>query len=167
MSREKLTRGFLWFSILGWAIGLGAKLFDLIVLAGAWSASPPASFDLLPYGQRWPVDPGNFFQPLSAIMVIGIVGSVIAGWKTPWNYRVLLVVPLIAFTIVWAVTPTIFWPMIGELWGIHKGRLVRTDAQAIQLAHRWIVSDSLRLLVILVGFLSYVRAISVPYPRRK
>ena len=88
MSREKLTRGFLWFSIIGWAVALGGKLYDLVVVAGAWSASPPASFDLLPYGKRWPVDPGDFFQPLSVIMVIGILGAVIAGWKTPWNYRV-------------------------------------------------------------------------------
>ena len=27
MSREQLTKGFLWFSVLGWGIGLGAKLF--------------------------------------------------------------------------------------------------------------------------------------------
>ena len=167
MSREKLTREFLWFSVLGWAVALGAKLYDLVVLAGAWSASPPASFDLLPYGHRWPVDPGNFFQPLSVVMVIGILGTVIAGWKTPWNYRVWLVVPVIAFILVWAFTPTVFWPMISELWGIHTGKLVRTDAQAVQLAHRWIVYDSLRIVAILVGFLSYVRAISEPYPRKR
>ena len=166
MSRERWTRGFLWVSILGFAVGLGAKLFDLVVLAGAWSASPPASFDLLPYGRRWPVDPGNFFQPLSAIMLIGILGTVIAGWKTPWRYKVWLVVPLIAFVIVWIFTPTVFWPMISELWGIHTGRLLRSDAQAIQLAHRWIVSDSLRTVVIALGFLSSIRAISVPYPQK-
>jgi hypothetical protein len=167
MSREKLTRAFLWLSILGWAIALGAKLYDLAVLAGAWSAAPPASFDLLPYGKRWPVDPGDFFQPLSVVMTIGILGTVIAGWKTPWNYRGWLVVPLLAFLIAWAVTPTIFWPMISELWGIHTGRLARTDAEAIQLAHRWIVSDSLRVVLMLAGFLSYVRAMSVPFPRQE
>jgi len=166
MSREKLTRGFLWFSILGWAVALGGKLYDLVVVAGAWSASPPASFDLLPYGKRWPVDPGDFFQPLSVIMAIGILGTVIAGWKTPWNYRVWLVVPLAVFGIAWAVTPTIFWPMIGELWGIHTGKLVRTDAEAIQLAHRWIVADSWRVVLMLAGFLSYIRAIGEPYPRQ-
>ena len=26
MSRERLTTGFLWFSVLGWGIGLGAKI---------------------------------------------------------------------------------------------------------------------------------------------
>jgi hypothetical protein len=29
---------------------VGAKLFDLLVVAGAWSASPPESLKLMPYG---------------------------------------------------------------------------------------------------------------------
>jgi hypothetical protein len=50
MSRAQLTRGFLWFSVLGWGIGLGVTLFDLIVVAGAWGASPPSSLALMLYG---------------------------------------------------------------------------------------------------------------------
>ena len=82
MSRTQLTRGFLWVSILGWGIGLGAKLFDLLVVARAWGAAPPASLALMPYGSRYPMDPGDFFQPLSALMVVGILGALISGWKT-------------------------------------------------------------------------------------
>jgi len=51
--RLRLLRLFLWISVLGWGIGLGAKLFDLLVLAGAWSAAPPASLAFLPYGSHW------------------------------------------------------------------------------------------------------------------
>jgi len=36
--------------VFGWGILLGSKLFDLRVLAGAWSASPPESLSLMPYG---------------------------------------------------------------------------------------------------------------------
>lgn len=165
MSRERLVRAFLWLSVLGWAIGLGAKLYDLLVLASAWSAAPPASFELLPYGRRWPVDPGAFFQPLSAVMAIGVAGAVLAGWRTPWSYRIWLVAPLMAFVIVWIATPTVFWPMIDELWGIRSGKLARTDAQALELARRWLAWDAGRVVVILAGFLAVVRAISLPYPR--
>jgi hypothetical protein len=80
--RFRLMRKFLWIAVLGWGIGLGAKLFDLLVLAGAWSAAPPASLALLPYGSRFPMNPGDFFQPLSVAMVVGIVGALISGWKT-------------------------------------------------------------------------------------
>jgi hypothetical protein len=50
----KVLRVFLWFAAIGWAAGLGAKLFDSIVVAGTWSASLPATFALLPYRKRYP-----------------------------------------------------------------------------------------------------------------
>ena len=57
--RVRLMRAFLWVSVLAWGVGVGAKLYDLRVVAGAWSASPPESLTLLPYGPRFPVDPGR------------------------------------------------------------------------------------------------------------
>src|SRR6266404_8585784 len=93
--RLRLMGIFLWMSVLGWGVGLGAKLFDLLVVAGAWSAAPPGSFALLPYGPRFPVNPGDFFQPLSLPLLAGILGALICGWKTPFEYRVWLLIPLV------------------------------------------------------------------------
>jgi len=165
MSREQLTRGFLWVSVLGWGIGLGAKLFDLIVVARAWGAAPPASLALMPYGPHYPLNPGDFFKPLSALMVVGILGALISGWKTPLQYRVWLWVPVITFVIIWIFTPTVFWPMIRELYGAGSGKIVRSDAELILLVRRWMIWDWLRVAVIATGFVSLVRAISVPFPR--
>jgi hypothetical protein len=164
MSRERLTRGFLWLSVMGWGIGLGGKLFDLIIVAGAWSAAPPASFSLLPYGPRFPLNPGDFFQPLSALMVVGVLGALISGWKTRFEYRVWLWLPVIGFLVIWILTPTVFWPMIRELYGTATGRIMRNDAEAILLARRWIIWDWARVVMIAVGFVSSIRAISMPYP---
>ena len=163
--RLRLMRIFLWISVLGWGIGLGAKLFDLLVVAGAWSAAPPASFALLPYGPHFPMNPGDFFQPLSALMVVGILGALISGWKTPLEYRIWLWVPVIAFLIIWVFTPTVFWPMIRELYGAGSGRVVRSEAELILLVRRWMIWDWLRVAMIAVGFVSSIRAISMPYPR--
>ncbi len=165
MSRERLTRAFLWLSVIGWGIGLGAKLFDLLVLAGAWSAAPPASFALLPYGPRWPMDPGDFFQPLSALMAVGMLGALISGWKTRFEYRVWLWLPVIIFLVLWIFTPTVFWPMIRELYGVASGKLIRSDAELIHLVRRWIIGDWIRVAGIAVGFVSSIQAISMPYPR--
>ena len=79
--RLKLMRSFLWLSVLGWGVGLGAKVFDLLVVAGAWSASPPASLSLLPYGPQFPMNPGDFFQPLSIFMAVSVVAAHIKGWN--------------------------------------------------------------------------------------
>jgi hypothetical protein len=74
MTRVRLLRIFLWLSVLAWGIGTGAKLYDLIVLAGAWSASPPESLSLMPYGARFPVIPGQFFAPTSGATLVGAIG---------------------------------------------------------------------------------------------
>lgn len=160
MTRIRLLRIFLWISVLGGGIGLGAKIFDLLVLAGAWGAAPPDSLALLPYGPRFPFDPGEFFQPLSLVMVIGVVGALITGWKTPFDYRVWLLLPVITLAIVWAITPTVFWPMINELYGTATGRLTRSDAEAVALVRRWVVWDWWRIALIAVGFASSVHALS-------
>lgn len=150
---------FLWVAVLGWAIALGAKLFDLVVVAGAWSASPPASFALLPYGRRYPIDPGDFFIPLSVLVAVGSVGALVAGWKS--SVRLWLWLSLIMFLVIWALTPTIFWPMIHQLYGTAIGRVTATEAESVQLAHRWLVWDWFRLVVIAIGFVASVRAMSV------
>lgn len=158
----RLMRFFLWASVIGWGIGLGAKLFDLLVLAGAWSASPPGSFALLPYGPRFPMDPGDFFQPLSAVMALGMLGALISGWRARLEIRFWIWIGVIMFLIIWAITPTIFWPMIRELYGSATSKISHTDAELVQLAHRWIVWDWFRVALIAVGFIASVRAISLP-----
>jgi hypothetical protein len=158
----RLMRFFLWASVLGWGVGLGGKLFDLLVVAGAWSASPPASFALLPYGPRFPMNPGDFFQPLSIIMAVSVIAALISGWRAPRQFRLWLWLPVIMFFIICAITPTVFWPMISELYGSAKGRISHTDAELVQLAHRWIVWDWFRVSLIAIGFVASVRAISLP-----
>ena len=93
--RARLTRMLLWISVLAWGILLGGKLFDLRVLAGAWSAAPPESLSLLPYGPRFPVDTGDYFFPSSVALLVCSFGVLIAGWKTPPRYRVWLVLPAV------------------------------------------------------------------------
>lgn len=162
MSRLRVMRLFLWVSVIGWGIGLGAKLFDLIIVAGAWGASPPASLALMPYGPRYPMNPGDFFQPLSVLMVGGMLGALISGWKTPLQYRVWLWLPVIMFLIIWILTPTVFWPMIRDLYRAGAGKIIISDTEAIHLVRRWFVWDWVRVTMIAVGFVSSVRAISLP-----
>ena len=111
-----------------------------------------------------PVKPRRFFQPLSLVMVFGLLGSLISGWKTPFRYRVWLLLPLISFLVLWAIAPTVFWPMINALNGAATGKIARTDAELILLARRWIIWDWYRVVGIAVGFLSSIRGISMPYP---
>ncbi len=165
MSRAQLTRVFLCVSVFAHGIGLGAKLFDLIVVAGAWGAAPPTSLALMPYGPPYPMNPGDFFQPLSALIVVAILGALISGWKTRRGYRIWLWVPVITFVIIWILTPTVFWPILRDLYGAASGKIERSDAELILLVRRWMIWDWLRVALIATGFASSVRAISIPFPR--
>lgn len=160
--RFRVFRGFLWLAVLGWGIGLGAKLFDLLVVARAWSADPPASFALLPYGPRYPLDPGDFFIPLSAVMATTLVGALVAGRRAPRRPRLWLWVAALAFLLIWIATPTVFWPMVGQLQAAVAGRFAGGDAEAVALARRWMLWDSARTVVIALGYVAVVRAISLP-----
>lgn len=159
VGRHRATKVFLWLAVFGWAIALGAKLFDLLVLGCAWGASPPASLELLPYGKAYPINPGNFFQPLSAVMLLGTLGALIAGWKSP--ARSFLWVAIASFAVIWILTPTVFWPMINDLWALHRGRLSLGDAEMVGLVRRWFIWDSLRIGLVVIGFVASVRAHTV------
>ena len=152
--------GFLWLAVICWGIGLGAKLFEFVVVISAWSANPPSSLALMPYGPKFPFNPGDFFQPLSAVLALVIIGVVVSGRKESSSDKRLLWVPLISLLIIWLATPTLFWPMIRGLYGAGTGLRPLPDLAVHSLVHRWIVLDWLRTFFIAIGFLFSIRAIS-------
>jgi hypothetical protein len=166
MTRERLTRAFLWLAVLVGGPLLGAKLFDLVVLAGAWSANPPASLAMMPYGKAWPVDTGVFFIPFSAALLVAGFGALTAGWRTPWRYRWLLCLPSIGILSLLILTVVAFWPMNAALYyhGVHSPKDTITDAQSILLAKRWVMLDWLRVAGATAAFVAPLKALTTPWP---
>lgn len=166
MTRERLTTLFLWLAALVGGPLVGAKLFNLLVLAGAWSAHPPASLAMMPYGKAWPLDTGVFFIPFSAAMLIAGFGALIAGWKTPWRYRWLLCVPSLGILILLVLTVVAFWPMNAALYyhGVRSPKDTITDAQSIAMAWRWVHLDWVRVTGATAAFVAALRALTLPWP---
>jgi hypothetical protein len=164
--RETTTRAFLWLAVLVAGPLVGAKLFDLVVLAGAWSAHPPQSLAMMPYGKAWPVDTGVFFIPFSAAMLIAAFGALTAGWTTPWRYRWLLCVPSLGILALLVLTVVAFWPMNAALWhhAIRTPKDTLTDAESIAMARRWVQLDWVRLAGGAAAFVSALRALTLPWP---
>lgn len=158
--RRRVLTLFLWASAFTWGIGLGAKLFDLVVLASAWGASPPESLALMPYGRAYPFNPGDFFQPLSGLLVVAAAGSLAAGWSVSRGYRTWLLVPVSMLVLIWVLTPTVFWPLLGDLWSVAKGRATLGNTEVVALTHQWFVWDAVRTLLIAVGFVASLHAMS-------
>lgn len=168
MDRERITRSFLWLAVLVGGPLVGAKLFDLLVLAGAWSANPPASLAMMPYGKAWPLDTGAFFIPFSATMLIAGFGALTAGWKTPWRYRWLLCIPSIGILFLLVLTVVAFWPMNAALFyhGVASPKDTITDAQSVAMTARWIQLDWLRVLGATAAFVAALRALTYSWPGR-
>jgi hypothetical protein len=164
--QQKWTRALLWISVIAWGLLVGAKLFDLRVLVGAWSASPPESLILLPYGPRWPVDTGDFFIPSSAALLLATLGALIAGWRTPAYYRLLLTLSAAMIFGVLILTVTEFWPRNAGLWRVARGapNALHDHDAIVKMVHDWVVLDWVRVALGCVGFLASIRAISVPFP---
>ncbi|WP_022685402.1 anthrone oxygenase family protein [Sphingomonas phyllosphaerae] len=166
-NRETITRAFLWLAVLVGGPLLGAKLFDLVVLAGAWGADPPASLAMMPYGKAWPVDTGVFFIPFSAAMLIAGFGALVAGWRTPWRYRWQLCLPSIGILLLLILTVVAFWPMNAALYyhGIGSSKDTITDPQSVAMAKRWVTLDWVRVAGAAVAFVAPLRALTLPWPR--
>lgn len=169
ISGQGVTRAFLWLAVLVGGPLLGAKLFDLVVLAGAWSADPPATLAMMPYGKAWPVDSGAFFIPFSAAMLIAGFGALIAGWRTPWRYRWLLCLPSIGILLLLVLTVVAFWPMNAALYyhGIGSPKDVITDAESIAMTRRWVALDWFRVAGATAAFVAALRALTLPWPAAK
>jgi hypothetical protein len=164
--RARLTRIFLWGSVIAWGLLVGGKLFDLRVLAGAWSASPPESLELLPYGPRFPVDTGEYFFPSSVALLVCSIGGTVAGWGTPARFRALLAVPAIMLFVTLAFTVLWFWPANAALWAVARGApsAMADPAEIAELTRQWLTYDWLRVAVGMAGFVCSIRALSVPFP---
>lgn len=165
--RKRLTRIFLWVSIIGGGFLVGAKVFDTVVLAGAWSHDVPESLRYLPYGKDFPVNTGSFFIPVSALLLISNFGAAIAGWRTPWTYRGLLVIPALAILAALVFTVGAFWPMNEALWNFahHPERVPDlTTSGAIAMAHRWVILDWGRILIATVSLIASLQAFGQLYP---
>jgi hypothetical protein len=156
---------FLWLSVLGWCIVLGAKLFDLIVVTGAWSAAPPQSLAFFPYGPRFRVNPGHFFLPLTFIIVTGAIGALVAGWGMPTGYCLWLWGSAAPVAGLWLVTIPVMWPLNAALYSASRAAHTADPAEVLRMARRWVICDWLRVVMVSAGFVSAVRAISLPIPR--
>lgn len=102
---------------------------------------------------------------ISAPLVFSLA-TLIAGWRTPLNYRVWLVLSLLMMVAIFIFTVFWFWPRNHALWLVATGApdALRDRIEIIRMAREWVAYDWLRVAMMAVGFVAAIRAISVPFP---
>lgn len=97
-------------------------------------------------------------------MAITIVGALIAGWRFPRIIRRWLLLGTAAFILIWAITPTIFWPMINAQYAIATGTANASAAEAVELTARWVAWAWFRIVPIAIGFFASIKALTLATP---
>ena len=163
LSTKPMLRGwltlFLWLSVFAWALGLGGKLFEFVVVIPSWAFDPPTSLTLMPYGPRYPHNPGDFFQPLGLLALVGSAGSLVCAWRAPRPYKTLLWIPFAALLVTTVATPLLFWPMIRDLYRAGTGAAPLDAIAAHALVSRWIWLDGIRTAIGVPAFVCSVQAL--------
>ncbi len=105
-------------------------------------------------------------MPYSAALLIAAFGALAAGWRTPWNYRWLLCVPSVGMLALLILTVVEFWPMNAALWrhATDAPNSALTEAEAAQMALRWVQLDWIRVAGGAAAFVVALRALTVPWP---
>lgn len=163
-TRTRIAQIFLWLSVISISIYIGGTVFSMSVIVPMWNASPPESVRAFFLGTQFNRTIGNFFGPpfmISRYLPLWV--CLIAGWhlKTHRKYFLLTVV---CFTFGVAFTLFYIYPINAVLFaqagGSHSAEEIR------QMAHQWVLADRVRFAVSSVGFLSLLRALSIPFPAR-
>ena len=162
-TREKWLTPFLWISVIAWSVALGGKLFEFVVVMSSWAANPPESLTLMPYGPKYPFNPGDFFQPLGLVALVGCLGSLICGWYAPPRYKVLLWVPFAVLLLTALATPTMFWPIIRDLYRAGAGTAPLPEPALHALVSKWFWYDWIRTAAAVLAFACAVHALSTKH----
>lgn len=162
MRRERITRFFLWWAVLGLSIWVGGTLFHMLVIVPLWSGQPPESIRLFFKGTEFNRTISNFFGPPWMVMrILPIFGALVSAWPSRFHRNYLLVSAVcMAFGIVY--TLTYIYP-INEILFIQAGGS-RTSEEIKEMVRRWIFADRLRFAVGLIGYICLLRAFSKPLP---
>jgi len=158
-NRAKWLTPFLWISVIAWGVALGGKLFEFVVVMPSWAANPPESLTLMPYGPRYPFNPGDFFQPLGPVALVGCVGALYCGWHAPSRFKGLLWLQFAVLLLTAIATPTLFWPIITDLYRAGTGTAPLSGSTLHVLISKWYWYDGIRTAFGILAFACSMHAL--------
>ncbi len=162
--RAQVLLWSLWLSVILLALWVGGTLYQMLVIVPLWTASPPGSLRAF-LAADYPHTVLNFFgPPFIVARTLCLVVALVAGWRSA-AHRPALLVALVSWLIVIALTLFLVYPMNDDLFGTGLARL--NDGEARDLLQHWIVADRVRFAVGCLGFMALLFAFRLPLPGRQ
>ena len=160
MSRNALTALSLWISLISWSIWLGGTIYQMLVVVPMWSRHLPESLVAFLRSTNFTRDVLKFFGP--RWMPVRSLALLLP--FLDWNllaHRPFLIVAACSVAASLIFTIAYVYPINAVLFSdTVEGRNIH---EVQTLAHHWIVADQVRLLVVSIGYLALLRAVSLPF----
>lgn len=161
-TRSLITQLLLWYNVLSMSIWFGGTIYQMLVIVPLWSSSPPESVRAFFQGTEYMRTIRHFFGPPTMLARgLPLLLGLIAGWELR-THRFWLAVPVVCMIVGLVMTLAYIYPINDILFAKAGGDLAPEAVR--KLARQWIIADRLRLAIMTIGFLSLLRALSIPFP---
>ncbi len=160
--RNLIVQILLWYNVISMSIYIGGTVYQMLVIVPLWSASPPESVRAFFQGTEYLRTIRNFFGPPTMVArALPLLLGLIAGWKLA-THRAWLSVPVVCVALALVMTLAYIYPINDVLFAQAGGNLAPEAVR--KMVRQWVIADRIRLGIMTIGFLSLLRALSIPFP---
>jgi len=156
---------FLWLFVIALGIEIGAGLYETLVVLPLWTHAPPDSvtayYQLNVANPQFALDAGHRFWMFSTPLVgLMAMATLLSGLRTRAPHRKWRMAGTILALVVVAATFAWFVPNIIRLTG--KDVMAMNPDVVTNLTHWWVRLNWVRVVLYVSGWLSALRALSLP-----
>lgn len=145
----------LWIAVVAWGFWLGGLIYEMVVIIPLWSANLPQS--VLEWNSRpdFIVNPTRFYLPTVITLILSSLLVMVLNWKSR-NQRIWLILSTVCVITAFVFTLLYFFPKNDVLFRNQVSGLSGDEITAI--ANAWIRANYLRVVMMIVGFFSALKA---------
>ncbi|MFN8573942.1 MAG: hypothetical protein U0132_17930 [Gemmatimonadaceae bacterium] len=143
-------------ALVALALLLGATLYESVVMAPNYERDIPSSVDAARQFLKR-TTPAHFFRVLSPVTQVLLLASIVASWSQE-TARWGVVTALGLLLLLDAITFSFHYPRLAVMF---KGPMPEDHERLRRAAREWAVGNWVRALLLLIAFLSTLRAVVV------
>ena len=165
MKQFSIAQTFLWLFVIALGIEIGAGLYETLVVLPLWTSAPPDS--VTAYHQHNAANPqftlnagGRFWMFATPLVGLLALATLLSGLRTRSQHRQWRIAGTILALVVVLSTFAWFVPNIIRLNS--KEVMTMSADQLTSLTRAWVNLNWVRVILYLSGWLSALRALSIP-----
>lgn len=132
-------------------------MYEMVVILPLWSSAPPESVIAWNSRPQFIINPTQFYLPVALTCVLSSSGAFVAAWKVGKNWRWHLISAASAIATL-GFTLAFFFSKNEVLFRNQHGGLSGGEITAI--ANAWIAGNWVRVVIMAIGFLASLSALS-------